>query len=71
MQQWLVEYGDPYDQILFDPQGEIGINFGVYGTPETFIVDKQGVIRFKHIGAISPRIWREKLLPEIQKWQNE
>lgn len=70
-QQWLAEYGDPYDQILFDPHGEIGINFGVYGTPETFIVDKQGIIRFKQIGAISPRVWKEKLLPEIQKWQNE
>ncbi len=71
VKRWLAEYGDPYDQIIFDPHGETGINFGVYGTPETFIVDKQGVVRYKQIGAVSPTIWNKQLLPEVKKWQNE
>ncbi len=66
---WLNHYGNPYNQVIDDPQGDIGINFGVYGTPETFIIDKQGIIRYKFIGALSPADWQHKLLPEIKKWQ--
>ena len=63
---WLHQSGDPYDQVIDDPQGNIAINFGVYGTPETFIIDQQGIIRYKFIGAISPADWKQTVLPQIQ-----
>lgn len=65
----LDEYGDPYHQVIFDPQGTIGINFGVYGTPETFIIDKQGIIRYKFIGAINAAAWKNTLVPKIKQWE--
>ncbi len=68
-QQWLKQYGNPYEKIIDDPNGIIGINFGVYGTPETFIIDSQGIIRFKYIGPVSPTIWNTILLPEVKKWE--
>jgi cytochrome c biogenesis protein CcmG, thiol:disulfide interchange protein DsbE len=65
---WLSRYGNPYNQVIDDPTGSVGINFGVYGTPETFIIDRRGIIRYKFIGAVSPADWKSKLLPEIKKW---
>jgi cytochrome c biogenesis protein CcmG/thiol:disulfide interchange protein DsbE len=47
---WLQQFGNPYDMSIFDQNGRVGIDFGVYGVPETFIIDKKGVIRMKHIG---------------------
>jgi cytochrome c biogenesis protein CcmG, thiol:disulfide interchange protein DsbE len=66
---WLKKFGDPYNKIIFDPRGELGINLGVYGTPETLVIDKSGVIRYKYIGPITPDVWQRKLLPIIQKLQ--
>lgn len=66
---WLKQYGNPYDFIIEDPQGNLAINFGVYGTPETFIIDKQGIIRYKFIGAIGVSEWQNILLPIIKKWE--
>lgn len=67
---WLTKYGNPYSQIIFDPQGTLAIDLGVYGTPETFIIDRQGIIRYRHIGAISPEDWKEKIEPLVRKWIN-
>jgi len=64
--EWLSRFGDPYTKVIYDPTGKIGIDFGVYGTPETFVIDRKGIIRYKYIGPISPRKWREKLLPEVE-----
>ena len=66
-QQWLAERGNPYDASLFDEKGRTGIDFGVYGVPETFIIDKQGVIRFKQIGALTPAVLSDKVLPLLRK----
>ena len=66
-QQWLAERGNPYDASLFDEKGRVGIDFGVYGVPETFIIDKQGVIRFKQIGALTPDVLNDKVLPLLRK----
>ena len=66
-QAWLAERGNPYDASLFDANGRVGIDFGVYGVPETFIIDKQGVIRFKQIGALTPEVLRDKVLPLLRK----
>ena len=66
-QQWLAERGNPYDAALFDEKGRTGIDFGVYAVPETFIIDKQGVIRFKQIGELTPEVINDKVLPLLRK----
>lgn len=65
--KWLSEYGDPYSAIGFDASGNVGINWGVYGVPETFVVDKQGYIRFKHIGPLTSRVVERQILPLVEK----
>jgi len=62
---WLREHGDPYDTSLVDADGRVGIDFGVYGVPETFLIDQAGVIRYKHIGPVTPEAVRDVLLPKI------
>lgn len=69
--KWLAELGDPYTRTGADLNGRVGIDWGVYGVPETFVVDKQGVIRHKIIGAVTPRIMDEKLLPLVRELQAE
>jgi cytochrome c biogenesis protein CcmG/thiol:disulfide interchange protein DsbE len=66
-QAWLAERGNPYQASLFDASGRTGIDFGVYGVPETFIIDKQGVIRFKQIGALTPQVLQDKVLPLLRR----
>ena len=65
--KWLRQFGNPYTESLFDPQGRIGIDYGVYGVPETFVIDRAGVIRYKHIGPITPEVLRDKLEPLLRK----
>ncbi len=64
---WLKDFGNPYEMSLFDGDGRLGIDLGVYGVPETFVVDKTGVIRYKQIGPITPEVWQRKLLPLIKQ----
>ncbi len=66
-QSWLFELGNPYTKIAVDLDGRTGINWGVYGVPETFLIDKQGYIRYKHIGPVTAQSLEEELLPEIKK----
>jgi cytochrome c biogenesis protein CcmG/thiol:disulfide interchange protein DsbE len=66
-QAWLAQRGNPYDASLFDGDGRVGIDFGVYGVPETFVIDKQGVIRFKKIGALTPQVLQDEVLPLLRK----
>jgi cytochrome c biogenesis protein CcmG/thiol:disulfide interchange protein DsbE len=64
---WLAKHGDPYVVSIVDAQGLVGIDWGVYGVPETFVVDKQGVIRLKHVGPVTPEVLREQILPLVKK----
>ena len=64
---WLARFGNPYDASLFDADGRVGIDFGVYGVPETFIVDKQGVVRFKHIGPLTPEVIEQRIVPLVRQ----
>jgi cytochrome c biogenesis protein CcmG/thiol:disulfide interchange protein DsbE len=64
---WLSRMGNPYLASLSDTKGRVGIDFGVYGVPETFIIDKQGVIRFKHIGPLTPEVLKDQVEPLIRK----
>lgn len=63
--RWLAQFGNPYDTIIVDENGKAGIDFGVYGAPESFLIDAKGVIRFKHIGPITPDVLATKLRPAI------
>jgi cytochrome c biogenesis protein CcmG, thiol:disulfide interchange protein DsbE len=65
--KWLAKFGDPYVLSVHDLDGKVGIDFGVYGVPETFVIDKQGVIRYKQIGPITPEALEKTLLPLIRK----
>ena len=64
---WLAKLGNPYKDIVFDGDGRIGINFGVYGVPETFVIDKAGVIRYKQIGPVTPEALRDKIEPLLRQ----
>jgi len=68
---WLSQGGNPYMLNVFDAEGRIGIDYGVTGVPETFVIDKQGVIRYKQIGAITTENLREKILPLIAELQKK
>jgi cytochrome c biogenesis protein CcmG/thiol:disulfide interchange protein DsbE len=63
--EWLRRYGDPYQASLIDADGRVGIDYGVYGVPETYVIDKQGVIRYKRIGPVTPDIVQSKVAPLI------
>lgn len=66
---WLNDLGNPYVMTLFDPDGRASIDWGVYGTPETFVIDQQGIIRYKHIGPISKQDIEQVILPLIRELQ--
>ncbi|RZI84777.1 MAG: DsbE family thiol:disulfide interchange protein [Rubrivivax sp.] len=65
-QQWLNRFGNPYQLSAFDADGRVGIDYGVYGVPETFVIDKQGVVRLKLTGPITSAVIKDKLLPLIE-----
>jgi cytochrome c biogenesis protein CcmG, thiol:disulfide interchange protein DsbE len=65
--QWLAKFGNPYALSAFDADGKVGIDYGVYGVPETFVIDKQGVIRYKQIGPITPEALDKAILPLIRE----
>jgi len=59
--KWLSEFHDPYQMNIRDEEGSLGLNLGVYGAPETFLIDSKGIIRYKHVGVIDERVWRDEL----------
>jgi cytochrome c biogenesis protein CcmG/thiol:disulfide interchange protein DsbE len=65
--RWLDHYGDPYTTSAYDHSGKIGIEYGVYGVPETFVIDNKGLIRYKHIGPVTDNILEKKILPIIEQ----
>lgn len=66
---WLKQFGDPYNLSISDSNGRVGIDYGVYGVPETFVIDKTGVIRYKHIGPVTPQALKDKILPLVRQLQ--
>ena len=64
---WLGELGDPYVASAVDLDGRVGIDYGVYGAPETYVIDQAGMIRYKHVGPISPDVWSQKILPLVHE----
>ncbi len=68
---WLETLGNPYNDSVMDADGRIGINWGVYGVPETFVIDKQGIVRYKHTGSVTDEDVQKTFLPLIAKLQAE
>jgi cytochrome c biogenesis protein CcmG/thiol:disulfide interchange protein DsbE len=64
---WLTELGDPYVLSFSDLEGRVAIDYGVYGAPETYLIDQQGMIRFKQIGPVTTDVWSQKILPLAQE----
>ncbi|MDQ3269640.1 MAG: DsbE family thiol:disulfide interchange protein [Pseudomonadota bacterium] len=63
--RWLAQFGNPYWLVLADYEGEVAIDWGIYGAPETFLVDAGGIVRWKHVGPITDEVVREQLLPAL------
>jgi len=68
---WLRRFGDPYRLSAYDFDGRIGIDYGVYGVPETYVIDKRGVIRYKRIGVVTPEIMNQKIVPLINELERD
>ena len=66
---WLEAFGDPYTLSLADTDGRVGIDYGVYGVPETFVIDRNGVIRYKQIGPVTAEALQEKIIPLVKELQ--
>jgi cytochrome c biogenesis protein CcmG, thiol:disulfide interchange protein DsbE len=69
--KWLATFGNPYEASLYDRDGRVGIDYGVYGVPESFLIDAKGVIRYKQIGPFTPEAIETKLIPLVQQLQKE
>jgi cytochrome c biogenesis protein CcmG/thiol:disulfide interchange protein DsbE len=69
--QWLAQLGNPYNVSIMDKDGRVGIDYGVYGVPETFVVDKRGIIRYKHTGPVEPGDIEQLFLPLLKKLVEE
>jgi len=70
-QAWLKRWGDPFAHLLDDRRGDVGLDWGVYGVPETFIIDRQGRVRYKHVGPIDEQALLKELIPTIDKLLEE
>jgi cytochrome c biogenesis protein CcmG, thiol:disulfide interchange protein DsbE len=66
---WLERHGNPYVAVAFDEKGSVGLDLGVYGAPESYLVDRNGLIAYKHIGPITDEVWEKELLPKIVELQ--
>jgi cytochrome c biogenesis protein CcmG, thiol:disulfide interchange protein DsbE len=64
---WLARFGNPYDLSVVDADGRVGIDYGVYGVPETYVIDRRGVIRFKHIGPLTREVALKKVQPLVKE----
>jgi cytochrome c biogenesis protein CcmG/thiol:disulfide interchange protein DsbE len=65
--QMLEEEGNPYTLTVSDPEGRVSIDYGVYGAPESYLIDRDGVIRFKQIGPITQEVWQKEILPRAKQ----
>jgi len=69
--QWLQKLGNPYVINVFDEKGTLGIDLGVFGAPETYVIDRQGMVRYKHVGVVNERVWQERLKPVVDRLRGE
>lgn len=67
--KWLQQFGNPYDLILFDQSGRAALDWGIYGAPESFLIDANGIVRWKHVGPVTPEIIEQEILPALEAMQ--
>ena len=67
--RWLEQFGDPYTVSVMDADGKVGIDYGVYGVPETYVIDKEGIIRYKQIGPVTAEVLKQTIIPLVRKLQ--
>ncbi|NVK01492.1 MAG: DsbE family thiol:disulfide interchange protein [Oceanospirillaceae bacterium] len=65
---WLQRYLNPYREVILDQEGRLGLDLGVYGAPETYVIDAQGTIRYRHVGAVDAKVWKslEEIMQQVQ-----
>ena len=66
--EWLQRLGDPYELVLVDADGRFGLELGVYGAPETYLIDSQGIIRHRHVGVLDEQVWQTRIEPLYLQW---
>lgn len=69
--EWLEQRGDPYTTVIYDPEGSLGFDLGVYGAPETFLIDAEGVVRHRHVGVVDEEVWESDLEPLYEEYRND
>lgn len=69
--EWLKALGDPYEYNIYDPEGRLGFDLGVYGAPETYVLDTSGTVRHRHVGELNERVWNETVYPMMLALQDE
>ena len=65
---WLAQLGNPYAFNIYDPDGKLGFDLGVYGAPETYLVDSNGFVRYRHVGVVNDDVWKGTLKPLMDKY---
>lgn len=68
---WLAELGDPYRFSIVDEEGSLGLDLGVYGAPETYVIDRQGIIRYRHVGVVNEQVWVQVLEPIMRELKGD
>lgn len=69
--KWLDQLGNPYEFNIYDPDGKLGFDLGVYGAPETYVIDASGTVRHRHVGELNDRVWESSLAPIIAQIRSE
>ncbi|MEX2474346.1 DsbE family thiol:disulfide interchange protein [Marinobacter sp.] len=65
---WLERLGNPYQRTIYDPRGTLGFDLGVYGAPETYVIDAEGIVRHRHVGVVNEKVWKEDLEPLFNQY---
>lgn len=68
---WLDKLGDPYQVSIYDPRGRLGFDLGVYGAPETYVIDADGIVRHRHVGVVNEKVWEQDLEPLIERYREK
>lgn len=69
--EWLERLGNPYAVSIYDPRGTLGFDLGVYGAPETYVIDADGIVRHRHVGVVNEKVWKEDLEPLVMRYRRD
>lgn len=69
--EWLKKRGDPYTRVIYDPEGSLGFDLGVYGAPETYLIDADGIVRYRHVGVVDQDVWESEIEPVYERYRED